>query len=166
MQKPACVRHWRDLQNGDTAHYAGSAEKLVLDAPFSPELGLTRIGIRHQVLLPGRRTSYPHAESDEEEFVYVIEGTPSLWLNGELYELEPGDGVGFPPGTGITHSFLNNSDARVVLLVVGETAKPHNKVFYPVNPEQKSIRSDWWENPPRQVMGPHNGLPDHPTGEL
>ena len=37
MQKPACVRHWRDLQNGDSAHYQGSAEKLVLDAPFSHE---------------------------------------------------------------------------------------------------------------------------------
>jgi uncharacterized cupin superfamily protein len=159
MEKPECVRNWREIQGPDDRHYAESTELLALDANFSAALGLRRIGIRHQVLPPGRRTSYPHAESDEEEFVYVVEGTPSLWLNGVLHELAPGDGVGFPAGTGIAHSFLNNTAAPVVLLVVGEPGKAHNKVFYPVNPEQKQIRSDWWDDPPAHAMGPHDGMP-------
>jgi uncharacterized cupin superfamily protein len=160
LRNPDCVRNWQDIQEPDDRHYQGSTELLALDAPFSKALGLTRLGIRHQVLPPGRRTSYPHAESDEEEFVYVIEGTPSLWLNGALHPLRPGDGVGFPAGTGVTHSFLNNSDAPAVLLVVGEPGKPHNKVFYPVNPEQRDIRSDWWADAPPQPMGGHDGVPD------
>ena len=32
------------------------------DASLGRRLGLTRIGIHHVRLLPGRRTSYPHAE--------------------------------------------------------------------------------------------------------
>jgi hypothetical protein len=65
--------------------------------PLARKLGLGRIGIHHERLPPGRRTSYPHAESDEEEFVYVLEGHPEAWINGYLWKLEPGDSVGFLP---------------------------------------------------------------------
>lgn len=74
-------------------------------------------------LPPGRRTSYPHAESDEEEFIYVLEGYPEVWINGYLWKLEPGDSVGFPAGTGVCHTFLNNTEQEVRLLVVGEANK-------------------------------------------
>lgn len=159
MTKPDCVRNWREIQGPDDRHYPHNTELLALDANFSKALGLTRLGIRHQVLPPGRRTSIPHAESDEEEFVYVLEGTPDLWLNGNLHRLAPGDGVGFPAGTGIAHSFLNNSPETAVLLVVGEPAKPYNRVIYPVNPEMQQHRTDWWDDAPRHAMGPHNGVP-------
>jgi uncharacterized cupin superfamily protein len=162
MAKPDCVAHWRDIQEPDTATYTNSSELLAIDSPFSRALGLTRIGIHHQVLPPGRRTSYPHAESDEEEFVYVLSGHPSLWLNGELHELSPGDGVGFPPGTGIAHTFMNNTGEAVALLVVGETPKPCNKVFYPCNPDLAHTRKDWWPDPPHHDMGPHDGRPVAP----
>jgi len=97
MERPDCVRHWREIQHPDDRHYAHNTELLALDANFSQALGLTRLGIRHQILPPGRRTSIPHAESDEEEFVYVVEGTPDVWLDGHLHRLVPGDGSVFPP---------------------------------------------------------------------
>ena len=162
MTRPDCIRHWRDIQEPDSAHYAHSTELLSIDAPFSKALGLTRIGIHHQVLPPGRRTSLPHAESAEEEFIYVLEGTPDLWLNGTLHRLAPGDGVGFPPGTGIAHSFLNNTADPVTLLVVGDVPLAHNKVVYPVDLDMKARRQDWWDDAPPQPMGPHNGLPAKP----
>ena len=84
----------------DGEHYPNSSELLALDAPFSKAFGLTRLGIHHQILPPGRRTSYPHAESDEEEFVYVIEGTPDVWLTARLHRLAPGDGWVFPQAPG------------------------------------------------------------------
>jgi uncharacterized cupin superfamily protein len=130
-----------------------------IGAPLARHFGLTRLGIHHERLLPGRRTSYPHAESAEEEFVYVISGTPEVWLDGELYRLRPGDAVGFPAGTGICHTFLNNSPRQVHLLVVGEAPKPENRVFYPCNPEQVR-RQDWWTDPPARARGSHDGLPD------
>ena len=159
MGRPDCIRHWRDIQGADDRHYPHSTELLALDAHFSQAFGLTRLGIRHQLLPPGRRTSLPHAESSEEEFVYVLEGTPDLWLDGILHRLGPGDGVGFPAGTGIAHSFLNNSAAPVMLLVVGEPAKADNLVLYPVNPEMETLRTDWWTDAPRRTLGPHDGVP-------
>jgi uncharacterized cupin superfamily protein len=54
---------------------------------------------------------------------------------------------------------MNDTDDDVTLLVVGEPAKQHNKVFYPVNRELSQIRPDWWEDPPLHPQGPHDGLP-------
>ena len=112
-------------------HYPGSDELLSIGSPFGRVFGLTRLGIHHELLPPGRRTSYPHAEGTEEEFVYVIEGNPDAWIDGHLHQLVPGDGVGFPAGTGICHTFINNTDQNVRLLVVGESSRPDNRIFYP-----------------------------------
>src|SRR5689334_10878860 len=133
--RPACIVHWTRIEGADDSHYDGDDELMSIGSPFGRHFGLTRMGIHHERLLPGRRTSYPHAESAEEEFVYVISGTPDVWLDGELHRLSPGDAVGFPAGTGLCHSFLNNSTREVRLLVVGEARKPENRVFYPRNPE-------------------------------
>lgn len=100
MKRPDCIRHWRDVEGADDATYPDSNERFSIGAPLARKLGLGRIGIHHERLPPGRRTSYPHAESDEEEFVYVLEGYPEAWINGYLWKLEPGDSVGFPAGTG------------------------------------------------------------------
>ena len=113
MKRPDCIRHWRDVEGADDATYPDSNERFSIGAPLARKLGLGRIGIHHERLPPGRRTSYPHAESDEEEFVYVLEGYPEAWINGYLWKLEPGDSVGFPAGTGVCHTFINNTDEEV-----------------------------------------------------
>jgi uncharacterized cupin superfamily protein len=163
--RPSFIRHWTELEDADDARYSNSDELLSIGAPLASKLGLKHIGIHHKRLPPGRRTSYPHAESHEEEFVFVIEGAPDAWLDGHLHRLEAGDAVGFPAGTGLCHSFLNNSDAEVRLLVVGETAKPENKIYYPCNPERMPLRKDWWQDVPERPMGPHHGKPGQRTPE-
>jgi len=74
MKRPDCIRHWRDVEGADDSTYPDSAELFSIGAPLARKLGLGRIGIHHERLPPGRRTSYPHAESEEEEFIYVLEG--------------------------------------------------------------------------------------------
>ncbi len=123
MKRPDCIRHWRELEGPDDATYPDSPERFSIGAPLGRGLRLNRLGIHHERLPPGRRTSYPHAESDEEEFIYVLEGYPEVWINGYLWKLEPGDSVGFPAGTGICHTFLNNTEQEVRLLVVGEPTR-------------------------------------------
>jgi uncharacterized cupin superfamily protein len=158
--RPAFIKHYSEIQEPDDAHYPGSDELLSIGSPFGRTFGLTRLGIHHELLPPGRRTSYPHAESAEEEFVYVIEGNPSAWIDGHLHQLVPGDGVGFPAGTGICHTFINNTDQNVRLLVVGEASRSDNRIYYPLNPEQRPLRKDWWEDAPKRPLGPHDGQPD------
>lgn len=158
--RPPCIAHWTEIEGPDDSHYKGDDELMSIGAPLARHFGLTRIGIHHERLPPGRRTSYPHAESHEEEFVTVLEGTPDAWLDGVLHRLKPGDSVGFPAGTGQCHSFINNTDSEVRLLVVGERPKPENRIFYPRNPERKPMRTDWWDDVPARPMGDHDGLPD------
>jgi len=156
-ERPSCIRHYRDIQKPDDSHYPTSDELLSIGSPFARSMGLTRLGIHHELVPPGRRTSFPHAESAEEEFVYVIEGHPDVWLDGVLHPLGPGDGVAFPAGTGQAHTFLNNTDRDVRLLVVGEPAKAENLIRYPLNPEEQARRKDAWIDAPARPLGPHDG---------
>lgn len=165
MERPAFIRHWRELETPDTPAYPDDAanarhpEWMAIGAPLGRALGLTRIGIHHERLPPGRRLSYPHAESQEEEFVYVLEGEPHAWIDGHLHPLRPGDAIAFPAGTGICHTFINDTATEVRLLVIGESAKSTNRIRYPMNEAYEKTRADAWSDWPRRPMGPHDGRP-------
>lgn len=160
-KRPENIKHYAEIQDADDSHYPGSSELHGIGSPFGKKLGLKRIGIHHELLKPGRRTSWPHAESHEEEFVYVIEGNPQVWIDGVVHDLNPGDGVGFPNGTGESHTFLNNSEHEVRLLVVGESRRDINQVYYPFHPHRKAeVKESWWDDVPKRHLGDHDGVPD------
>lgn len=161
--RPEFIKNYKEIQEPDHSCYksSNSDELLSIGSPFGKTFGLKRLGIHHELLPPGRRTSWPHAEKTEEEFAYVIEGRPQVWIDGNLYQLEPGDGVGFPPGTGISHTFINNTDSNVRLLVVGDTNRDDNKCFYPLHPKRNEDIGDFcWKDVPQRNLGTHDGLPD------
>ena len=90
----------------------------------------------------------------------MLEGTPDVWIDGHLHRRVPGDAVGFPSGTGIAHTFLNDTDRDVRLLVVGERSKPNHGVFYPLNPDHQAILGERdWTDAPKRPLGPHDGKP-------
>ena len=123
--------------------------------------GLERIGVNIQRLPPGTRSSWPHAEENEEEFVYVITGNVDAWIDGHLHPMQAGDLAAFPVGTGISHCFINNSDHEVALLVGGEAQRLGSRIYYPVNPSRRADMdpANWWDDVPQHAMGPHDGLP-------
>lgn len=143
--------------------YIGKKDQLLkedsgrFDADFGRSLGTKLLGM-HWVVLPAHtKSTDPHAESLEEEFIYVVSGRPHLWLNGYIYQLEPGICVGFPAGTGIAHTFINNTSESVELVVLGDRTKDNNKCSFPINPELKNTHSQiWWDDFPPQEMGPHD----------
>jgi len=162
---PAIV-HWTEIEKPQANQYRGDDELMTIGASLGRHFGLRRLGIHHERLLPGRRTSYPHAESLDEEFVFVIEGNPEVWLDGDVHRLQPGDSVGFPAGTGLAHTFLDNTDKEVRLLVVGEKTKPENRIRYVRNPEREAMISDWWwQDWPERPLGDHDGLTDKVRAE-
>jgi uncharacterized cupin superfamily protein len=157
-RKPSCVADWRKITN-DNLHYPGDNESMAVWSHLSVALGITRIGVGHDLLAPGRRTSWPHAEFDEEEFVFVVDGEPDVWIDGFLYCLREGDGVGFPDRTGIAHCFINNTEKSVRLITVGEASRRRSKCVYPLHPKRnKEIKDGLWKNPPKRKLGPHDGM--------
>src|SRR5262249_18650881 len=89
--------------------YPGSTQPLGAWQQLGEAVGVTHFGVSVTRLPPGCRSSYPHAHSAEEEWMYVLEGTPDVWIDGELVRLGPGDVVGFKAGTGIVHTTINNT---------------------------------------------------------
>src|SRR3990167_3048842 len=135
--RPPYIVHESDVAE-TTFSYPGSAEVHCPSRAIGKAAGLVRTGIHFDRLLPGTRTSFPHAEEDEEEWAYVLDGTPSVWLDGVVYALAAGDFVALPAGTGIAHVFLNDSDREARVLVGGEASKPRNRIFYPLNQERRA----------------------------
>ena len=154
--RPPCVGSVEEFEE-----VCGKGLERYAVARLGRKLGLVRIGVNHETIFPGGRSSVPHAHSKDEEFVYVLQGRPTLWLDGEVTELAPGDAVAFPAGTGAGHSFLNNSGSAVKLLIVGEHSEK-DQVAYPLNPEQSHPRP--WSSAPRRPLGPHDGKTDLQRG--
>lgn len=161
MKKHPNIGHYLDFQAPDNHHYNGSDELLTVNSPIGKKLGLQKMGVHIQVLKPGRRTSWPHAEKDEEEFVYVIDGKVDAWMDGELYPLEAGSLVAFPSGTGISHTIINNYKENALLLVGGESIKGC-KVYYPFHEarnEECKKNDQFWDECPRKNLKPDNSIP-------
>jgi uncharacterized cupin superfamily protein len=142
--------------------YPGSTEVHGASRAIGKHAGMKHIGLHVHRLPPGQRTSYPHCEEGEEEFVFVLEGEVDAWVDGHLHHMHKGDLAAFPAGTGINHTFINDGDAECVLLVGGDAAIPGSKIFYPLNPERRpdrEKRGDWWPDAPQADLGPHDGRP-------
>ncbi len=149
-----------------THTYPQSDEPMGPNRALGRAAGLLRIGVNLQRLPPGTRSSWPHAEEDEEEFVYVLEGEVDCWVDGEIYRMTPGDLVAFPAGTGICHSVINNSEKEALLLVGGEAPKSDSRIYYPLHPSRRAdlTWSQWWDDVPQRSRGSHDGLPDKQRG--
>ncbi len=146
----------------ETRHrYPNSEEEMGPTRAIGRAAGLRRVGLHLQRLPPGTRTSWPHAESSEEEFVYVIAGEVDAWIDGELHRMRAGDLAAFPSGTGICHAVLNDGEHEALLLVGGEADKDENRIVYPLNPSRRTDLppSRWWSDAPRRPLGPHDGRP-------
>jgi uncharacterized cupin superfamily protein len=164
--KPSCLVDWKKIQKPGTP-YPNDDEPMADWSHLTVALGITRIGVGHDYMPPGRRTSYPHAEFDEEEFAYVVEGEPDVWIDGNLYRLRAGDGVGFPDRTGISHCFINNTDKPVRLITVGEASRRRSKCIYPLHPKRnKEIGEGLWKDAPKMKLGPHDGVSDKRRAEM
>lgn len=145
-----------------TFSYPNSTETMGPARAIGRAAGLLKIGLHVQRVPPGQRISWPHAESLEEEFVYVLEGAVEAWIDGVLYPMKAGDLAAFPAGTGICHTFLNNGASPATLLVGGEANRSDNQIYYPLHPQRRGDMpwSHWWSDPPARSFGPHDARPD------
>ncbi len=134
------VVHIEDVKEEESSYRAPfDAEKLALYRDLGAATGSKSLGFGLDRLLPGRRTSFTHAHSDEEELVYVLAGTCHLRViepgkEPQEIALRAGHVVSFPAGTGIAHTFLNRSTEPCDLFVVGERKPGKDRVFYPDDP--------------------------------
>jgi uncharacterized cupin superfamily protein len=92
--------------------------------------GLTQFGVNLTHLSPGAASALAHSHSKQDEFIFILEGTPTLMLGEEEFLLHPGDCCGFKAGTGIPHQLINRSEATVTYLEMGDRTAG-DEVEYP-----------------------------------
>ena len=81
--------------------------------------GLRDFGVNLMTLPPGGWSSQRHWHSEEDEFVYVLEGELRLVEDSGSILLRAGDCAAFPKGSGVGHHLINESSAAAVYLEVG-----------------------------------------------
>jgi uncharacterized cupin superfamily protein len=91
---------------------------------------LVNFGANLTRIVPGGQSSYRHAHSRQDEFIYVLQGKVELETNAGVEVLHAGMCAGFPAGTDNAHRFVNRSTEDVLLLVVGDRTAG-DEVSYP-----------------------------------
>ena len=81
--------------------------------------GLRDFGVNLMTLPPGGWSSQRHWHSDEDEFVYVLEGELTLVEEDGAKWVRAGECAAFPKGTGNGHHLKNESSVMAVYLEVG-----------------------------------------------
>ena len=100
-------------------------EKRVLGDFF----GLKNFGVNLTRLAPGAMSALRHAHARQDEFVYILQGTPTLRTDEGAMPLSPGMCAGFRAGTGNAHHLVNETNEDVVYLEIGDRTPGDSAVW-------------------------------------
>jgi uncharacterized cupin superfamily protein len=108
--------------------------------PLGDLFGLKNFGVNLTRLAPGAASALHHQHSRQDEFIYVIEGQPTLFVDDNKTELCPGMVAGFPAG-GSAHHLENLTDRDCLILELGDRSEG-DEVNYPADDIQAVLGSD------------------------
>ena len=97
--------------------------------PLGDTFGLKNFGVNLTRLSPGGELALLHRHSKQDEFVYILEGEPTLVTDRGEMQLRPGMCAGFP-AAGLAHQLVNRTNADVVYLEIGDRT-PGDEGSYP-----------------------------------
>jgi uncharacterized cupin superfamily protein len=98
--------------------------------PLADLFGLTNFGVNLTRLPPNSVSALRHSHTAQDEFIYILEGHPTLHTGEGRAALVPGMCAGLKAGTGNGHRLVNETADDVVYLEVGDRT-PGDEVGYP-----------------------------------
>jgi uncharacterized cupin superfamily protein len=108
--------------------------------PLGDLFGLRNFGVNLTRLLPGGESSLMHRHSKQDEFIFVLEGEPTLITETEEVLLSPGMCAGFP-AQGIAHQLVNRTGKDVIYLEIGDRTSG-DEGSYPNDDIQAALGAD------------------------
>ena len=87
--------------------------------PLGDLFGLKNFGVNLTTLRPGGESALLHRHSRQDEFIYIVEGHPTLVTDQGEVALAPGMCAGFA-AAGIAHQLVNRTARDVVYLEIGD----------------------------------------------
>ena len=118
----------------------GNREKRTLGDLF----GLQNFGVNITRLPPGAASALRHAHAKQDEFIYILEGRPTLHTDEGRRTLAPGMCAGFKAGTGNGHRLINETSELVVYLEVGDRSAG-DVVVYPDDDLMATLVDGQWQ---------------------
>ncbi len=112
--------------------------------PLGDLFGLTNFGVNLTRLAPNAMSALRHAHSRQDEFVYILQGHPTLQTDTGPVRLAPGMCAGFKAGTGKAHNLVNETAEDVVYLEIGDRT-PGDAATYPDDDIQASLVNGEWQ---------------------
>lgn len=100
-----------------------------LKRPLGDIFGLSNFGVNLTRLAPGAASSLRHAHRLQDEFIYVLEGHPTLHTDDGRFILAPGMCAGFKAGAGNAHALVNESAEHVLYLEIGDRTDGDDVVY-------------------------------------
>jgi uncharacterized cupin superfamily protein len=97
--------------------------------PLGAVFALSNFGVNLTRLSPGAASALHHRHSRQDEFIYIIEGEPTLVTDRGGVKLRPGMCAGFPAG-GTAHHLVNETAEDVCFLEIGDRSA-NDEVTYP-----------------------------------
>ncbi|WP_299620072.1 cupin domain-containing protein [Pelagibius sp.] len=87
---------------------------------LAPLAGLARLSLTLARVPPGKESFVYHSHERDEEFLYILSGRGRAEIGEEVFEVGPGDFMGFPAPGGPPHNLSNPYGEDLVYLMAGE----------------------------------------------
>lgn len=111
--------------------------------PLGDLFGLSNFGVNLTRLAPNAQSSLRHAHAKQDEFVYILQGCPTLLTDDGPTRLSPGMCAGFRAGSGNAHTLINETGEDVVYLEIGDRTAG-DEVTYPDDDLHAQFNDDQW----------------------
>ena len=111
--------------------------------PLGDLFGLTNFGVNLTRLAPSSVSALRHAHTRQDEFIFIVEGRPTLVTDRGETVLTPGMCAGFKAGTGNAHQLVNRTGEDVVYLEVGDRT-PADEATYPDDDLKAALVGGAW----------------------
>lgn len=105
--------------------------------------GLTNFGVNLTRLKPNSISALRHAHTRQDEFIYIVQGRPTLCTDQGKIQLSPGMCAGFPAGTGNATNLVNNTSEDVLYIEIGDRTTG-DEVLYPDDDIQAELVDGNW----------------------
>jgi uncharacterized cupin superfamily protein len=108
--------------------------------PLGDLFDLTNFGVNLTRLAPQAISALRHAHTKQDEFIYILQGHPTLHTDEGRTQLSPGMCAGFKAGTGNAHHLINETSEDVLYLEIGDRT-PGDEGSYP-DDDLKALMED------------------------
>jgi|SRR4051794_23182936 len=127
---------------------------------FGPLLAAKQLGASVYELPPGQALCPYHYEYAEEEWLLVLEGSPTVRHPAGSERLDPWDAVCFPPGPDGAHGIRNDTASPVRVLMFSTVMHPAATVY----PDSDKV-AVWTGNKEDDLIGRRGTSLDYFDGE-